>query len=132
MRKKYDQDVTPQNTPYFKQRRMLFQSAMGFFVLNLILTGILAKASTLLLIGMALVFAAFTVVQSFDKRSEMWTWGYILSWIAFSFISSAVIFLTCKTYWLFIAYAIEIALFVLLYKKIFKRVRRRPPEAVEK
>lgn len=131
MRKKYDQDVTPQNTPYFKQRRILFQTAMGFFVLNLILTSIFAKSSVLLLI-MALLFSAFTVVQCFEKRSEMWTWGYILSWIAFSFISSAVIFLTCKTYWLFIAYAIEIALFVLLYKKIFKRVRRRPTETAQK
>lgn len=128
MQNKYDQDVTPQSTPRFRKRRLLFLAAMGSFVLNLILTGIFAKVRTFLLIIMALVFLGFTIVQCFDKRSEMWTWGYILSWIAFSFISSAVIFLTCRTYWLFIAYAIELALFILLYKKVFKRVRRKPAE----
>jgi len=100
-------------------------------VLNLILSGIFISPNTLWFIIVALVFSAFTVVQFLDKRSEMWTWGYILSWIVFSFIASAVIFLSYKAFWWLIAYAIELTLFVLLYKKIFKRIKRAPIKKAE-
>ena len=131
MENRYDQNVTPQNTPRFRKRRMLFVTAMGMFVLNLILSGIFISPNTLWFIIVALVFLAFTIVQYLDKRSEMWTWGYILSWIVFSFIASAVIFLSYKAFWWLIAYAIELSFFVLLYKKLFKRVKRRPAEPVQ-
>ena len=131
MGKRYDQNVTPQNTPHFRKRRLLFVAAMGIFVLNLILSGIFVSQNTLWFIIVALVFLGFTVVQCFDKRAEMWTWGYILSWILFSFIASAVIFIAYKAYWWLIAFAIELTLFSLLYKKTFKRVRRRATNAAQ-
>lgn len=131
MENRYEQDINPQNTPRFRKRRTLFQTAMGIFVLNLILSGIFISSNTLWFIIVAMVFLGFTVVQSLDKRSDMWTWGYILSWIVFSFIASAVIFLSYKAYWWLIAYGIELALFILLYKKIFKQIRRKPVETAQ-
>lgn len=121
MEKRYDCDVTPQNTRHFKQRRVLFAAAMGIFVLNLILSAIFITPKKLLFFAVALVFLGFSVVQYLDKRKEMWTWGYVLSWIAFAFISSAVIFLSYKAYWWLICYFIELTLYILLYKNIFKR-----------
>ena len=41
MGKRYDRYVTSQNTPRFKERRLLFLAAVGIFALNLILTGII-------------------------------------------------------------------------------------------
>ena len=123
---KFDWNAAPENMRHFKQHRILFLSAMAIFVLNLILSGIFITPNTLLFIIVALIFAAFTVYQCFDLRSEMWTWGYILAWIAFSFVASAVIFLAYKAYLWFIAYFIELALYMLLYKKVFKRRSTRP------
>ena len=40
MGKRYDWQVTPQNTPRFKERRLLFLVVSGILVLNLILTGV--------------------------------------------------------------------------------------------
>ena len=88
MGKRYDWHVTPQNTPHFRERRILFLTAMGFFVLNLILTGVfLGENMTWFLIAFA--FAAFAVAQCFDNRREMWSWWYVIFWIVFSFVASA-------------------------------------------
>ena len=126
MKKRYDQNVTPQNTRHFKQRRILFLAAMGIFILNLVLSGIFITSNTLWFLAVALIFLGFTVVQFFDIRCEMWTWGYILSWITFAFIASAVVFLSYKAYWWLICYFAELTLYILLYKKIFKRKINRP------
>ena len=130
MEKRYDENTTPQNKRHFRKRRLLFATAMGMFILNLVLAGIFISVSTFWFIAVALVFLVFTVFQCFDTRREMWTWGYILSWIIFSFIASAVIFISYKAFWWLIAFAIELALFALLYKRTFKRVKRRVTEAL--
>jgi len=114
MGKRYDWQVTPQNTPRFRERRILFLLAVGIFALNLILTGVfLSERMTWFLVG-AFVFAAFAVVQCFDNRREMWTWGYVASWIVFSFVASAGLLLWYKAYWWFVGYGIELVVFIIL------------------
>ena len=114
MGKRYDWQVTPQNTPRFRERRMLFLAAMGIFVLNLILTGVfLSENIAWFLIG-AVVLVLFATVQCFDSRREMWTWGYVISWIVFSFVASAFLILWFKAYWWFIGYSIELIVFIIL------------------
>jgi len=121
MGKRYDWQVTPQNTPRFRERRTLFLTAMGIFVLNLLLTGVfLSENMVWLLIG-AFVFATFAVVQCFDSRREMWTWGYVIFWIALSFLFSLCLFLWHKAYWWLIGYGIELLAFFLLAIRILKK-----------
>ena len=78
MGKRYDWKVTPQNTPRFKERRILFLTAMGIFILNLLLTGIFLSKALKWSIIVAFISALFTVAQCFDIRREMWTWGYVI------------------------------------------------------
>ena len=124
MGKRYDWHVTPQNTPHFRERRILFLTAMGFFVLNLILTGIfLGENMAWFLIAFA--FAAFAVAQCFDNRREMWSWWYVIFWIIFSFVASAALLLWHKTYWWFIGYGIELIAFIILAtSKLRKRTAK--------
>jgi len=114
MGKRYDWQVTPQNTPHFKERRILFLTAMGIFVLNLILTGVfLSEHMAWFLMG-AFVFAAFAVIQCFDSRREMWTWGYIRFWVVFSFAASAGLILWYRAYWWLIGYGTELIAVIVL------------------
>ena len=114
MGKRYDWQVTPQNSPRFRERRILFLAAMGIFVLNLILTGVfLSENIAWFLIG-AVLLVLFATVQCFDSRREMWTWGYVIFWIVFSFVASAVLLLWHKAYLWFIGYGIELIAFIIL------------------
>ena len=120
MGKRYDWLVTTQNTPRFRERRTLFLTAMGIFVLNLILTGIFLSENIVWALAGAFIFAAFAVVQCFDNRREMWTWGYVIFWVAFSFVVFPILFLWHKAYWWFIGYGIELLAFILLAIGILK------------
>ena len=114
MGKRYDWKITQQNTPYFKELRMLFLIAMGIFVLNLITTGIFLPANLMWCVLGAVLVALFTGVQCFDIRREMWTWGYVIFWIVFSFAASAVLLFWYRAYWWFIGYGIELIAFIIL------------------
>ena len=125
MGKRYDWQVTPQNSTRFRERRILFLAAMGILLLNLILTGVfLSENMAWFLIG-AVVLVLFATVQCFDSRREMWTWGYVISWIVFSFVASAFLILWFKAYWWFIGYSIELIVFIILAtSKLRKRTAK--------
>ena len=125
MGKRYDWQVTPQNTPNFRERRILFLTAMGFFVLNLILTGVFLGENMARFLIVAFASAAFAVVQCFDNRREMWSWWYVIFWIVFSFVASAALLLWHKAYWWFIGYGIELIAFIILAtSKLRKRTAK--------
>ncbi len=129
MKKRYDCYVTSQNTPRFKERRLLFLVAMGILVLNLALTAVFLAENMTWFLVCAFLLAGFTVVQCFDSRREMWTWGYVIFWIISAFAASAALFLYHKAYWWFIGYGIELVTFnilaLLMLKKKFNKVQRR-------
>lgn len=125
MGKRYDWQVTPQNTPRFKERKLLFLLAMGMFLLNLILTAFFFSEDMKWSLFGAFCFGLFAGVQCFDKRAVLWTWGYVIFWIAFSFVASAVLFVWHKAYWWFIGYGIEFIVFALAARLIFKRKTSR-------
>lgn len=79
MGKRYDWQVTPQNTPRFKQRRILFLLAMGIFVLNLLCAAFLLAENNAWELFFAMEFGFFAVVHCFsERRVEMQTWGYVI------------------------------------------------------
>ncbi len=129
MGKRYDWQVTPQNTPRFKERRILFSTAMGIFVLNLILTGFFLAENMTWFLLCAFNFIGFAVVQWFDNRRKMWMWGYVIFWVIFSLAASAALFLCYKAYWWLVGYGIEsvaiIILAILMFKKKSTKARRR-------
>ncbi len=114
MGKRYDWQVTPQNTPRFKERRLLFLVAMGIFMLNLILTGAFLSANIWEHVFGALWVVFFAAVQCFDDRRTMWTWGYVIYWLIFSFVASAALFLWYRAYWWFVLYGIELTAFIIV------------------
>ena len=120
MGKRYDWQVTPQNTPRFRERRILFLTVMGIFVLNLILTGVFLAENMTWFLVCAVLFTGFAAVQCFDSRREMWTWGYIIFWIVFSFVASSILILWYKSYWWFVGYSIELSVFVFLTIRLLK------------
>lgn len=125
MGKRYDWQVTPQNTPRFKERRLLFLAAMGILVLNLALTAVFLAVNMTWFLICAVLFTGFAAVQCFDSRREMWTWGYVIFWIVFSFVASATLLLWHKAYWWFIGYGIEsIAFIILATSKLRKRTAK--------
>ncbi len=126
MGKRYDGKVTPQNTPHFKERRILFLTAMGIFILNLILTGIFLGENATVFFITAFVFASFAVAQCFDNRREMWTWGDVIFWIVFTFVVSLILFVWHKAYWWFVGYGVELLVFALLAVRVLKTITAKP------
>lgn len=121
MGKRYDWQVTPQNTPRFSERRALFLVAIGMFVLNLILAGVFLATNMAWFLVCAFVIVAFAAAQCFDMRREMWTWGYVISWIVFSFVVSVALLLWYKAYWWFIGYGIELIIFIFFSKQKLRK-----------
>ena len=126
MGKRYDWYVTPQNTPRFKERRILFLTAMGILVLNLILVGILLSENVAWFLSSAFFFAFFAAIHCFDNRREMWTRGYVIFWIVFVFAVSPILFLWHKAYWWMIGYGIELLAFILLAVRMLKKRKSKP------
>lgn len=121
MGKRYDWQVTPQNTPHYKERRLLFLAAMVCFMCNLIFVGIFLASDMLWYLIGAAVAALFAAVQCFDMRREMWTWGYVIFWIVFSFVASAVLILWFKAFWWLIGYGIELIAFTVFAVRSLKK-----------
>lgn len=122
MGKRYDWQVTPQNTPRFKERRILFLLAMGIFVLNLLCAAFLLSENNAYELFFAIEFGFFSVIHCFsERRREMHTWGYVIFWIVFSFVGSAAVFLWHKAYWWFIGDGVELLIFTLTAVLMFKK-----------
>lgn len=70
MGKRYDWQVTPQNTRRFKQRRILFLLAMGILVLNLLCAAFLLAENKAYELFFAIEFGFFPLSIAFQKEDE--------------------------------------------------------------
>lgn len=109
MGKNYDVYVTPQNTPRFRERRMLFVAAMGMLTANLVVFACLVPEIRRGMIVCAVLSSAFTVVQYFENRKAMWTWWYILSVCATDLLVTAYFCFLLELSWFLAVMAAEVA-----------------------
>lgn len=126
MGKRYDEQVTPQNTPHFLERKILFLAAMAILVLNLVLTAQFLCEETLEFMICALFFAGFAVVQCLDDRRKLWTWGYVILWIVFALGVSGFLFIWYHAYWWLMVYGFELLVYGILTIRIRKRCIAKP------
>lgn len=123
MAKRYNREVTPQNTPRFRERRILFLLAMGMFCVNLVLAALLNADDAAALLAHVGLVVLFSVVQSLDSRKEFWTWGYLLFWITLFVGVSAAIILWHRAYVFFALLALELLGFAAVAWVLLKRNR---------
>ena len=129
MGKRYDEYVTPQNTPRFAERRMLFLFSGGILIFNLLITIFLFPANfTKHLLWVAFV-AVVVHLHYADKRREMWSLGGLVLRIAIFFIASAFLPIYYNAPWLFIGWGIELVFFILL---AVKKLKGRPSKRCRK
>ena len=126
MGKRYDWEVTPQNTPRFKEKRALVLLANGLFTLNLVIIAVCYpdnRKDSLICAALALVYAFIAI---FDKRKVEWEWGSVITVCALCLLGSAAWIYKIGHYWYYIGYGIEVIIFTLaavlmLKKKSAKR-----------
>lgn len=89
MGKRYDWQVTLQNTPRFKEKRALVLLANGLFILNLLIIAICHpddRKDSLICAALAFVYA---LVSIFEKRKAEWEWGSVIIVCTLCFLGSA-------------------------------------------
>ena len=100
MGKNYDSYVTSQNTPHLKARKILFSQSMIFLAVNCVLSGIACPELTPDVFILAVVFAGYTVVQLFDRRTTQWTWGVIAANYLIYIGVSAALLIVFALFWM--------------------------------
>ncbi len=126
MGKRYDVNVTPQNTPHFGERKALFLLAMVMLVLNLILIGGFLGSNKALYFAVASILAVWALTHYFlERRREMWAWGYTLLCIILSLIAPVPLILWHKAYLWFIGYGVELGVFAAVAAGLLKRIKPR-------
>jgi hypothetical protein len=124
MGKDYDRYVTPQNTPRFSERKILFLMTMGVLVLNVLLIALICPEYWKGAAICACWACAFAVIQCIDKRIEHWTWGYIIAWCVINALITAGFVLVAGLYWFFALLAVEVAALCFAAKRLLKRNRK--------
>lgn len=119
MGKRYDWEVTPQNTPRFKEKRVLVLLANGLFILNLLIIAVCHPddwKDSLICAALASVYAFIAV---FDKRKAEWSLGSVITVCALCFLGSAAWIYKIGHYWYYIGYGVEVLLFTLAATLMF-------------
>ncbi len=126
MGKRYDVNVTQQNTPHFGERKALFLLAMVMLVLNLILIGGFLGSNKALYFSAAALLAVWTLIQYFlERRRGLWEWNYILLCIIPAFIAPVPLIIWHKAYLWFIGYGVELGVFAAVAAGLLKRIKPR-------
>lgn len=121
MGKQYDWEVTPQNTPRFKEKRALVLLANGLFILNLVIIAVCYpdnRKDSLICAAFALVYAFIAV---FDKRKVEWSLGSVITVCALCFLGSAAWIYKIGHYWYYIGYGVEVLIFTLAAVLLLKK-----------
>lgn len=108
MGKDYDVYVTLQNTPRFRERKIIFAAAMGLQALNWLLLALVFADGRRGMILMVLMTIGFTVVQWVDQRKAMWTWRYILAVCATDLLVTAYFCFLLELSWFLAVMAAEV------------------------
>ena len=132
MGKNYDVYVTPQNTPRFRERRMLFVAAMGMLTGNLVVFACLVPEIRRGMLVCAVLSTAFTVMQYFENRKAMWTWWYILADCALFPLLTVGLLLRLDAYWYLAVLAAEILLWIVLAAVLLRPKYRKRKSARRK
>lgn len=125
MGKDYDVYVTPQNTPRFRERRMLFVAAMGMLTANLVVFACLVPEIRRGMIVCAVLITAFSVVQYFENRKAMWTWWYLLTDCVLFVLLKVGLLLRLDAYWYLAVLAAEILLWIVLTAVLLRPKHRK-------
>ena len=104
MKKDYDTYVTPQNTPNFRERRIIFLESMFFLLINLLVFSIVFPEEQKTSLVLFFVFLIFTIAQHFDARKDLWTWFSITVYglIAISVTSFQIFTHSAHGFWPFL------------------------------
>ena len=120
MKKNYDYYVTHQNTPQFKLKRILHILSNACLVINLIVFAILLPDIRLWTFGLSFVFAAYTILQLFDKRKDQWA-RWVIVFGIFVFVAVSVCYVLLFDLYL---YLIVIAAQIIISSIIFCVLRK--------
>lgn len=121
MGKRYDWEVTPQNTPRFKEKQALVLLANGLFILNMLIIAICHpddRRDSLICAAFAFEYAVLAV---FEKRKAEWGLGSVITACALCFLGSAAWIYKTGCYWYYIGYGIEMLIFILAAVLMFRR-----------
>lgn len=127
MGKRYDWEVTPQNTPRFKEKRALVLLANGLFILNMLIIAICHpndRRDSLICAAFAFAYAVLAV---FEKRKAEWGLGSVITACALCFLGSAAWIYKTGCYWYYIGYGVEVLIFIIAAVLMFRR--RSPHKA---
>ncbi len=121
MKKKYDYYVSPQNTPQFKEKRLLHIISNACLVINLIVFAILFPDIRLWTIGLAFVFTAYLFLQLFDRRKDQWAWWVIIFGIVLSIAIPVCYILLFDLYLYFAVIGVQFIISSVIYYVFKKR-----------
>ncbi len=121
MGKRYDWQVTPQNTPRLKEKRILVLVANGLFILTLLIIAVCHPDERIdSLICAALVFV-YMLLAVFENRKAEWKLSSVITVCSLCFLGSAAWIYKTGHYWYYIGFGVEVLSFVLTAIVLFKR-----------
>lgn len=110
---KNDLRAATQNRRKYKSRRLLYFSAAGIFIINLLSLALLLPDVS----KEALTITAFTVLvvflQSLEKRKTHWDRVSVITWCSLFFLGGAVLIIKYAYYRYFIVWGTELLAFLL-------------------
>ena len=121
MGKDYDDNVTPQNTPRFQERRILFLTASGLLAVNFLMFALLSLPMRKGALILAALTGCFAAVQFTDKRKSLWSWGYLIVWFVIDTLVTAAFTWVAGIYWFWAVLAAELIAAGLLAYLLLKR-----------
>lgn len=123
MKKDYDEYVTPQNTPRFRERRILYLASMGMLTANLAMMALLAPDIRRVSVIGALLAAGLGAARYFDARKVMWTWWYLMTGFLGNILLTAALIFCSGAYWYFWVLAAEVLGCALAAYLVLRRKR---------
>ena len=121
MKKSYDIYISPQNNPRIHSKRLLHLLSNGFLVVNLVVFAVLLPDVRGWTVGLAAIFAAYTVLLFFDKRKREWTWWNLVFMTVVTIAISVCYILLFDLYFYFAIVGAEIILSSLLFFVLKKK-----------
>lgn len=125
MGKDYDLLVTPQNTPHFREKRVIFLVAMGLAAINFIVFSVLfPELRHMMLIAVAWI-VGFAPIQYFDRRKAVWTWWYCGTHVIGIFLLTALLILYLNIYWYYAILTAEVMGCIVVACVLLRRNHRK-------
>lgn len=121
MEKDYDDSVTTPDIPRFQERRILFLTASGLLAVNFLIFALLSLPMRKGALILAALTGCFAAVQCTDKRTFLWSWGYLIVWFVIDTLVTAAFTWVSGIYWFWIVLAAELMAAGLLAYLLLKQ-----------